>query len=112
MIWIGTALGVIARSPDTVQGAAFMVIFPLTFVASAFVPIRGLPTALRSVAKYDPISAVAAAARTLFGNPVATPHAAPWSLRHPALAAVLWCVVLLAAAVPATLWAFRRRTVG
>jgi ABC-2 type transport system permease protein len=112
MIWIGTMLGVLARSPDAVQGAVFMVVFPLTFVASAFVPIAGLPSVLRTVANYNPISAFAAAIRTLFGNPTAIPHGAPWPLEHAVLASVLWCVVLLAIAIPGTLWAFRRRTTG
>ena len=110
MTWLGTMLGVLARSPDTVQGIAFMVVFPLTFIASAFVPIAGLPSGLRDIASYNPISTFAAGVRTLFGNPTAIPHAAPWPLQHPALAAVLWCLALLAIAVPATLAAFRRRT--
>jgi hypothetical protein len=48
--------------------------------------------------------------RIQFGNPTATPHGAPWPLEHAALVSVLWCVVLLAMAIPGTLWAFRRRT--
>jgi ABC-2 type transport system permease protein len=110
MIWIGTMLGVLARTPDAVQGAVFVVVFPLTFVATAFVPLAGLPSGLRAVANYNPISAFSVAVRTLFGNPTAITHGAPWPLEHPALASVLWCVALLAAAVPGTLWAFRRRT--
>jgi ABC-2 type transport system permease protein len=41
MLWIGTLLGVSARSPDGVQGVAFVLAFPLTFIASAYVPIAG-----------------------------------------------------------------------
>ena len=76
MLWIGTGLGVTARSPDAVQGIVFILVFPLTFVASAFVPIGGLPGVLQTVAQYNPISAFAAAIRTLFGNPTAIPHGA------------------------------------
>ena len=61
MIWLGTLLGVIVRSPDAVQGIAFMVVFPLTFLANAFVPIAGLPDGLRQFAEWNPISAVVAA---------------------------------------------------
>jgi ABC-2 type transport system permease protein len=110
MIWFGTMLGLLARSPDAVQGAVFVTVFPLTFIASAFVPLGGLPAGLRTIAEYNPISTFAAAVRTLFGNPAVTPHGAPWPLQHPALAAVLWCVALLCVAVPATLAIFRRRT--
>lgn len=110
MIWIGTLLGVLARSPDAVQGAVFMVVFPMTFIATAFVPLAGLPSGLRAVAEYNPISAFSAAVRTLFGNPTAIPPSAPWPLQHSALVSVLWCAVLLAVAIPGTVWAFRRRT--
>ena len=72
MIWLGTLIGVIARSPDAVQGFAFMTVFPLTFLSNAFVPIAGLPDGLRQIAEWNPISAVVAAVRTLFGNPTAT----------------------------------------
>jgi ABC transporter DrrB family efflux protein len=112
MIWIGTFLGVSARSPDAVQGVVFVVAFPLTFIASAFVPVAGLPGVLRTVAEYNPVSAFAAAVRTLFGNPTALPANAPWPLHHPALASVAWCAALLALAIPATLAAYRRRTTG
>jgi ABC transporter DrrB family efflux protein len=110
MIWFGTLLGLLARSPDAVQGAAFVFVFPLTFIASAFVPISGLPAGLSTFAEYNPISAFAAGVRTLFGNPAATPAGAPWPLQHPALASLLWCVALLCIAVPGTLAIFRRRT--
>jgi ABC-2 type transport system permease protein len=110
MIWIGTMLGLLARSPDAVQGVAFVAVFPLTFVATAFVPIAGLPAGLRAVAQYNPISAFAAGIRTLFGNPTATPHGSPWPREHPVVASLAWCAVLLALAIPATLRAFRSRT--
>ncbi len=112
MVWLGTLIGVIARSPDVVQGIAFLVIFPMTFVAGTFVPVAGLPDGLRQFAEYNPVSAWAAAVRTLFGNPTATPPDAVWPLTHPVLASVLWCVALLAIVVPLTLRAYRRRTTG
>jgi ABC-2 type transport system permease protein len=112
MLWLGTLIGVIARSPDVGQGIAFLIIFPLTFVASTFVPVAGLPDGLRQIAEYNPVSCWAAAVRTLFGNPTATPVDAAWPLQHPVLAAVLWCLAILAIVVPLTLSAYRRRTTG
>ncbi|HET7446150.1 MAG TPA: ABC transporter permease [Solirubrobacterales bacterium] len=111
-LWLGTLIGVIARSPDVVQGIAFLVIFPLTFIATTFVPIGGLPDGLRQFAEYNPVSAWAAGLRTLFGNPTATPADAAWPLVHPVLASVLWCLAILAVVVPLTLRAYRRRTTG
>ena len=111
MIWVGTLLGVIARSPDAVQGFAFMTVFPLTFVSNAFVPAAGLPDGLRSVAEWNPVSAIVAAVRSLFGNPTAVPADAPWPLEHPVLAATLWMAVLLAVSIPLTVRRFRTRTI-
>lgn len=112
MLWLGTLIGVIARTPDVVQGIAFLVIFPLTFIASTFVPVAGLPAGLRGFAEFNPVSSWAAAIRTLFGNPTATPQDASWPLQHPVLASVLWCIAILAVVVPLTLSAYRRRSNG
>jgi ABC-2 type transport system permease protein len=110
MLWAGTLAGVAARSPDVVTGIAFITVFQLTFLANAFVPAAGLPAGLPPVAEWNPISAVIAAVRELFGNPTALPHDAPWPLAHPVGAALLWCAALLALFVPLTLWRFRART--
>jgi ABC-2 type transport system permease protein len=110
MIWLGTLIGVIARSPDSVQGVAFITVFPLTFLSNAFVPAAGLPDGLRQVAEWNPISAVVAATRTLFGNPTALPTDAAWPLQHPVVTAVLWSAALLVIAAPLTVLRFRQRT--
>jgi ABC-2 type transport system permease protein len=110
MIWLGTLLGLTARSADAVQGVAFMTVFPLTFLSNAFVPAAGLPDGLRQVADWNPISAIVAAVRTLFGNPMALPADAPWPLAHPVIAAILWSLALLALAAPLSIARFRSRT--
>jgi ABC-2 type transport system permease protein len=110
MLWLGTLLGVSVRSPDAVTGIAFVVMFPLTFLANSFVPAAGLPDGLQTLAEWNPLSAVIAAVRTLFGNPTATPDGAAWPLQHPVIAAIGWSLVLLAITVPATVWRFRART--
>lgn len=112
MLWVGALIGVVARSPDVVTGIGFVVVFPLTFVATTFVPVTGLPAGLRQFAEYNPVSCWAAAVRTLFGNPTATPASAAWPLAHPVLASVLWCVVLVAIVAPLAFGAYRRRTTG
>jgi ABC-2 type transport system permease protein len=110
MLWIGMLLGRIVRSSDAVAGIVFITIFPLTFVANAFVPLGTLPGVLKTVAEWNPVSAMAAAVRTLFGNPTAITAEAPWPLQHPVAASVLWCVAILAVAVPLALRAYRART--
>jgi ABC transporter DrrB family efflux protein len=112
MIWLGTLVGVLVRSPDAVQGIAFVAVFPVTFVANTFVPVGGLPDGLRQVAEYNPVSAWAAAVRTLFGNPTAIPDGAAWPLEHSVVASIAWCVAILAIVVPLTVRAYRKRTTG
>ncbi|HEY0250954.1 MAG TPA: ABC transporter permease [Kofleriaceae bacterium] len=110
MIWIGTLLGLTVRSPDSAQGVVFLVVFPATFLANTFVPIAGLPSVLREIAAWNPVSTLAAAVRTLFGNPTALPKDAPWPLQHPVECAIGWSVILLAIAMPLAIRAFRKRT--
>jgi ABC-2 type transport system permease protein len=70
MIWIGTWIGLKVRTPDAVMGVGFTVVFPLTFLSNAFVPINSLPGPLQWVAAWNPISVMVAATRELFGNPL------------------------------------------
>ena len=46
-----------------------MILFPLAFVSNALVPTQHMPAVLRTIADWNPVSAVTAAARQLFGNP-------------------------------------------
>lgn len=110
MIWLGTFVGMLVRSPDAVMGMAFAAVFPLTFLSNAFVPIESLPNALQWVASLNPISVMVAAVRELFGNPTAPITKHVWPLEHPVAAAWMYCAALLAIAVPLTLRRYRTRT--
>jgi ABC-2 type transport system permease protein len=110
MLWLGTTIGLSVRSPDAVQGIAFLVVFPLTFISNAFVPAEGLPSVLQTIAEWNPFSTVVAAVRTLFGNPVATPADAAWPLQHPVLAGTISSGVLFAVCVPLAMNRYRART--
>ena len=83
MIWIGTWIGLMVRSPDAVMGVGFIVVFPLTFLSSAFVPIDSLPTALQWIASWNPVSVMVGGVRELFGNPIAPVTEHTWPLEHP-----------------------------
>ena len=112
MRWAGMLLGLIARSPDSVQGFAFMTVFPLTFLSNAFVPSDTLPSVLQTIAAWNPLSAIVAPLRQLFGNAAAIGRGAAWPLEHPVVASLGWCALILAAVVPLTLARFRTRTSG
>jgi ABC-2 type transport system permease protein len=110
MLWIGALIGVMVRSPDAVLGIGFLLVFPLTFLSSTFVPIAGLPDGLQQIAEYNPVSSLAAATRELFGNPTAVPDSLAWPLAHPVASSLAWCAALLAIAVPLTVHRFRAKT--
>jgi ABC-2 type transport system permease protein len=112
MLWCGTFLGIVIRSPDAAQGVVFMVIFPMTFLANTFVPIAGFSPFLRTIAEWNPVSALAAAVRTLFGNPTALPIDAAWPLRHCVFVSVAWSLALVAIFMPLAIRRFRTRTTG
>jgi ABC transporter DrrB family efflux protein len=95
MIWIGLWLGIQVRSPDAVMGIGFVIIFPLTFISNAFVPIESMPEALQWVATVNPVSVVIAAVRTLMGNPIALVTKHVWPIDHPVAAAWIYCAVLV-----------------
>lgn len=65
MSWIFAFFGVIARSASSVQGISMMVLFPLTFLSNAFVPVDTLPVALKWFANVNPLSHLISAVRQL-----------------------------------------------
>ena len=109
LIWIGVLLAAVVKTPEAVQGVVFVLIFPLTFVASTFVPSQSLPAGLKAIAEWNPITAVANSLRHLFGNPGgALPDHGPWSLQHPIAYAVLWIVGILVVCAPLAVRAYQR----
>jgi ABC transporter DrrB family efflux protein len=95
IIWIGLWMGIQVRSPDAVMGVGFVVVFPITFISNAFVPIESLPNILQWVASVNPVSVLIAAVRTLFGNPVAPVTKHVWPIDHPVAAAWMYSVALV-----------------
>ena len=107
--WVMAMVGLMAPSPEVVNNAAFVVIFPLTFVANTFVPLSTLHGPLRSFAEWNPVSSVTEAARRLFGNiPPGTQPPDGWALQHAAAYTLMWALAILVVFVPLTTWQFRR----
>jgi ABC-2 type transport system permease protein len=96
MTWIGLWLGILVRSPDAVMGIGFVIVFPVTFISNAFVPLESLPNVLQWVASVNPVSVLIAATRTLFGNPVAPVTKHVWPMDHPVPAAWIYTAILCA----------------
>lgn len=107
--WIMAYVGLLVSSPEAVNNASFMVIFPMTFLANTFVPSENLPSGLRTVAEWNPVSSLAQAAREAFGNTVpALVNSDAWSLNHPVLYTIIWVVIILAIFVPLSVRQYKR----
>jgi ABC-2 type transport system permease protein len=65
LAWVFTFVGTIARSAQSVQGISMMILFPLTFLSNAFVPVNTLPGWLAAFVKVNPVSHLVSAARDL-----------------------------------------------
>ncbi|MEH0422134.1 ABC transporter permease [Streptomyces sp. B21-083] len=96
--WIGIHLGLLSRSEEAagqLGGATFL----LPLLSNAYIPTDGLPGWLRTLAEWNPISAVATAMRGLFGN-APVPADGAWPVVHPVAGSLVWCGVLIAVFVP------------
>jgi ABC-2 type transport system permease protein len=112
ILWTGTLVGMLVRAPDAVQGLAFVILFPLTFLANTFVPTDGMDKVVRTLANYNPVSALVAALRDLFGNPNTIADNAPWVLHHPIVTSIGWSLGILAVVVPLAIRRYQRVTTG
>jgi ABC-2 type transport system permease protein/oleandomycin transport system permease protein len=64
--WVFAYMGLTASSPEASQSFGFIVIFPLTFVSSAFVPVDSMPAALQTFAEVNPFTVTVDAMRALW----------------------------------------------
>ena len=107
--WVMAVVGLLVRTPEVVNNASFIVIFPLTFIANTFVPTDNLPGPIKWFAEHNPVSSVTQAARELFGNTSpAYPPPDVWALQHPVTYSLIWIAVILMVAVPLAINQYRR----
>ncbi len=109
MIWVGVLLGSVVGTPEGVTGLGFVALFPLTFLASTFVPVNTMPPALQTVAEWNPVSTLSDAIRVLFDNPrpPVTPGD-PWPSHHPVAYTLLWAIAIVAVCAPLAVRAYDR----
>ncbi len=107
--WAGVWLGMVLRSPESAQQLGFILFLPLTFISSAFVPTQAMPGWLQPIANWNPMSALAAACRELFGNPNPAAAVPAWPMQHPELAVIFWSVGMLVVFAPLAVQAYRRK---
>ncbi len=110
--WGCACLGLVSKGPESAQSMGLVVLFPLAIVSNALVPTQHMPAVLRTIADWNPVSAVASASRDLFKNPNPSATIHVWPMQHPITAALLWSVGLLVVFAPLATRLYRRRTTG
>ncbi|MPZ70621.1 MAG: ABC transporter permease [Actinobacteria bacterium] len=99
--WVMAYVGMLVSSPEAINNASFMVIFPMTFIANTFVPIDNFPSVLKTVAEWNPVSTLAQAVREAFGNTDPSMYNTDaWSLHNPIVYTLIWIVILLVIFIP------------
>lgn len=99
--WIFALIGLMVSSPEAANGIGFTLIFPITFISSAFVPVESMPGWLQYFAEHNPVTYVVDAMRSLWlGAPAGN---AIWI-------AVIWSVGLIAVFAPLAVAKYRRTT--
>ncbi|RKR74065.1 ABC transporter permease [Frondihabitans australicus] len=98
--WIFAFFGVIARSASSVQGISFLILFPLTFLSNAFVPVNTLQPWLKTFVSFNPVSHLITAVRDLANSGTITGDL--WI-------ALLGAAIIVAIFAPLTVRAYMRK---
>ena len=104
--WLFITLGTLAGNPQAAQGFALL-IFPLSFISNAYVPVESLPGWMQGFAENQPITYLVDAVRALTLGDVADQilaHGAGWYV----LRSLLWAAGIVAVFAPIAIMRFRR----
>jgi len=99
--WIFAFFGVIARTASSVQGISMLVLFPLTFLSNAFVPVDTMPKWLQWFVNINPVSHLVSAVRDM----VNAGH-----IGSEITASLIGAIAIVAIFAPITVRAYMRRT--
>lgn len=108
--WLCAWIGISAKGPESGVSVGFLLLFPMAMVSNAFVPTQHMPSVVRQIANWNPVSAVVAAIRELLGNPNPSASVRIWPMEHPIVAAVAWSLAILAVFAPLAVHQYRLRT--
>jgi len=101
--WVFAFVGMLTSTPEAANSVAFIAVFPLTFISSAFVPVQSMPEVLRGFAEVNPFTIMVDAMRSLWlgapaGNNV-------WG-------AIVWSLAIFAVFAPLAVARYRRAAGG
>ena len=97
--WVFAVIGLSVSTPEAANGVGFTLIFPITFISSAFVPVESMPSGLEEVAQANPVTVLCDAMRGLWldapvGNEI-------WL-------SIVWCFVIAAIFAPIAVAKYRK----
>ena len=105
-VWMFITMGLAAGSPQAAQGLSFLV-FPLSFVSSAYVPVSTMPGWMQGFATYQPMTPMVNTVRILTGGPAAQTLLGH-SLSYYLVPSLLWTAGLVLVFAPLAVWKLRR----
>ncbi len=105
MCWFSALIGLLVKTPQSVQLFGFLAMFPLVFGSNLLVPLTTMPGWLQAFVKVNPITYLTEAERALLaGGPAAGPAAGP------VVKSLLWALGIFLVFAPLAVAAYRRRT--
>lgn len=105
-VWLFLLMGLMAGNAQAAQNMS-MLIFPLTFVSSAYVPVDSMPGWMQTFANNQPITAMANAARSLTLGDAATAGLSH-STTYWVLVALAWAAGIAIVFAPLAVLRYRR----
>ncbi|ACZ39113.1 ABC transporter permease [Sphaerobacter thermophilus] len=97
--WVGSVVALLVRDPEAVQVMSFVVMMPLAFASSAFVPVETMPGWLQPIVRHQPVTVIVDTVRGLLLGQ--STGAAPWQ-------ALAWCAAIVAVCAPLSVVLYRR----
>jgi ABC transporter DrrB family efflux protein len=97
--WVFAFVGLAASSPESANAYGFLVLFPLTFVSSAFVPVASMPSWLQPVVEHNPFTTMVDAIRGLFVGSL---------VGNDAWIATAWAIGITLVFATLAIWRYRR----
>jgi ABC-2 type transport system permease protein/oleandomycin transport system permease protein len=106
--WISATVGLWLKDVEAVQAATFTWIFPVVFISSALVPVRGMAPAFQWIAEHNPVTYWANLARYFALGPKGLAGQTTDSLEMLIVKSFIWFVLILAIFVPLSIRLYRR----
>ena len=104
--WVMALVGLVVRSAEAVQAATYLVVFPLAFTSSVFVPTQTMPGWLQPFAANQPVTVATNALRGLILGQGALPPGR--TVAGQVVLALVWAAAIVALFAPLAIRAYRR----